>query len=616
MAGIVGIVFTGEIISSDIDSGIYTRIMNALKNDNQQVNASYYCDSVFVANALPISKKVNDRLIINHQLGVVCAIDGFINLASQLKADLCREYTQTDTLSDHLLLPYLYRKYGESMALHITGSFNLFIYDIKANKALILNDRFGFFPIFYFHTSSCFIFASKIECILASGLLNQIEFDQVTIAEHLFFNYPVSENTYVKQIKTIPNANVFTIDAKGIKTNKYWRISDDYSFPPLSKRESFDLIDTAFSHAIETIFCSTADSVNLSLTGGWDSRVALAYMLPRYRDRLNCYSFGSTVSPDISIPLAIADKEKLSYQAFILDEEYLDSSFANVSKQTIELSGGARNYKRAHYLYALQKMGLLSDTLITGIFGDEVLKVGRPQGGTVLSRHVLAMLDLGFNPEKVLKYYTLSSQMNFQGPSGKKLLDGLYERIAVLHDDFTSYSTQADKYIAFRFEINLRKYFGNEASSYNDYVYCHSPFTDYNFVKAWLKTIYAGNHYDFASNRVKDKKMSIDLYSKLVMKRHPALAKYPSSRGFSMADTRTLIGNIKILKNKYISKRNVFQDGYNTAHTDSLFENMLKTETTDLQNYGDIDNLSKSGYSKTDALSLTYWMKTIQQRYT
>ncbi len=68
------------------------------------------------------------------------------------------------------------------------------------------------------------------------------------------------------------------------------------------------------------------------------------------------------------------------------------------------------------------------------------------------------------------------------------------------------YATPNQKYYAFRFETNLRKYFGSELNSYNDFVDCYSPFTDYDFLKNLIKTTPVNKYKSFLSNNILLKK--------------------------------------------------------------------------------------------------------------
>lgn len=612
MAGIAGVICLGKNSTSQIDNSTLNAIKAALCINDQQNGAEYLDDRVFCVNKLPLNARDNDSFFVNESLGVVCAIDGCIWASDSIRSGLIVEYKLPKTTTDHQLIPYLFKKHGKQLVDHVNGNYNLLCYDIRSGEAFLINDRLGFLPFYWFSNGACLVIGSKIECILASGLMSRIEFDQVTLAEHLHFNYPLSDHSYVKGISTLANATVLSIGPERVIQERYWRIGEDFTAQAVSRDDSFELINSALTEAVEKITGLTAGNLNFSLTGGWDSRVVLACLLPKQRSRLRCYSFGAAESDDIIIPVQISNLEKLDYRPFILDGSYLQNGFLNFARQTIELSGGTRNFKRAHYLYALKEMNKYSETLMTGIFGDEVLKMGRPQGGAVISPHALTLLDNGFDPESAMMDFQKSSTAQIPSLSSERVLEELSVRIARLRDEYRDYKTPSEKYVAFRFEINLRKYFGNEASSYNDFAWCHSPFIDHSFLKAWLKTIYAGYRFDFTQPSLRNKKLSSDLYTQLVLQRYPALADYPSSRGFSMADTKSFRGRAKILQKKYLNRKKT-RDAFLTAGTDDIFEAMLsgtsKTNIFSMNSLGSLKDI------RTDAISMIYWTDHIAKKF-
>ncbi len=466
------------------------------------------------------------------------------------------------------------------------------------------------------HISGDFlVFGSRIECVLASGLVGAVDFDMASLAEHLYFNYIVSDSTYIRGLQTLPNATVVTISSEGVKQRIYWNLNDDCLGKPLSAKDSFELIDTQLEENLKRLLERTAGTINCSLTGGWDSRLVLSYLLPNYRERLNCYSFGADRSDDVAIPSIISKAENLHYKPFILDDEYLESVFLDAALKTIINSGGTRNYKRTHYLYAMREMGLLSGTLLTGIYGDELLKVGKPQGGAVISANSISLLESGFDPDLFIARFKQSPVASLEGMMSNSLLVAIQQRVHALQTRMDSYPTIAMKYLAFRFEINLRKYFGNEALSYNDHCLCHSPFVDHTFIKAWLSTRYAGHLYDFVSPGLREKKQSTDLYVRLVMRRHPQLAGYPSSRGFSMLDAVTVRGKARILARKYLKQAKSKSDAFNTSKTDEIFECFLQKNMSHRLCFFDFTPLPKLSPIRADLMSLAYWADHIATKY-
>lgn len=588
-------------------------MMQKLFISDSQMNHAFTAEDLCFGNVVPVSCRKNDHFQCNGELGVHAVIDGLVFVDSHERSILSQRYTINDNLSDYSYLPFLYAYYKKDFAAHISGWFNIFIHDEKQKASMLINDRLGFLPLYFYESDCYFIFASKIEAILNSGLVPTIKPDSVTIAEHLFFNYPVSDNTYIENIKTLSNAECLVFRQNKITRTKYWSIGELYGYPPADKDQSFRLMDQGLKQALYKILVRNEHKLNVSLTGGWDSRVVLSYLLPEHKDKLKLYSFSATGADDIAIPQTIARKESLDYTPYVLDQHYLDQCFMPQALQTIILSNGTRNYKRTHYLYAVRKISKLSPFLVTGIFGDEVFKVGRPAGGDVLSKNIVAMLASNFNIDSAMAMFSNSLISNCLQHDPKNLADAFRTRLETLKSQMNKFETITQKYYSIRFEYNLRKYFGNEANSYNDFVFCFSPFMDCDFLNNFARTKYFGVHYPFEANSIRLKKQSTRLYHDIVRTNYKSLTEYDSARGYSMKDATTLPGNLKILYRKYLKNRKG-EDAFNTKPADTLFSTFLKTKRikSETLKMPDDDSI-RVNYP--DLLSLIYWFGTIEKKY-
>lgn len=531
-------------------------------------------------------------------------MDGFCFIDEQAAAGFARDESVPKDASTLAKIVHLYRKLGEEVFRHLRGSFNLLIYDAEKRRTILANDRFGFYPMYYAQSAEYLIFSSKLSSIIDSGLIQSPQADLASIVEHLYFGYVISEHSYIRGVCTLPNASVIKVEDCQVAIDKYWKMASEYGRNPLNKKQSIEAVDQGLRAAISRI-AQVDEALLCSITGGWDSRVVLSYLLPQARKRLNCYSFGAGDAPDVTIPQLISSKESFRYRPFSLDQTYLDNDFIAAAQDTIRLSSGTRNYKRTHYLYALREMGEYSQHLISGIFGDQVFKAGRPKGNVVLSSAILNPLESNFD----LDYLNTDLQSFLKAflpeHDSKELLSELLNRMASLKDQFSIYASAPERYIAFRFEINLRRYFGNEASSYNDYALCYSPFTDYDFVKTWLITFYAGQLYPFQPATKAMQRNSGTLYATLVKRNYKPLIYYPTARGYTMADTLSFFGSFRILLARLQREKNAHKDAFSTKDTVALFQNMLAQEN--IKCSFDIGRF-KGTNAYDDALSLCYWL--------
>ena len=610
MAGIAGII-SKKRTNSQFDA-VLSRMLDKLRFDGNQVSNKFESPTVCFCNVVPIAQTDNINFIHDQKHDIFCVVDGFIFVSEEERELLNKDNGVSADLSNHNLIPNLYKRYGQDIVNHLTGSYNIFIYDRQQNTSLLFNDRLGYLPLYIFEDDNVLVFASKIESILASGLMGSIDFDHTTIAEHLFFNYPISDHTYIKNINTLPDASIVQINDQVITNRHYWDVSELFGLDSLNKKQSIEAIDTGLKVAIDKFFDVSSNPINFSITGGWDSRVVLSYLLPMYTSRFKSYSFGAPAAPDITVPQHIANSEGFNYTPFLLDQQYLDNHFLEDAKNTIMLSSGTRNYKRTHYVHTVKQIGKNSPWLLTGIFGDEVFKVGKPQGGAVISKNAVDLIATNFNISNTLQRFLQSNILNLFADDSNHILNELEGRLSTFSKRFSQYTTLGEKYFAFRFSVNLRKYFGNEVNSYNDFVWCYSPFIDFDFLKTFAKTKYMVSRFDFVKPKLGWQAQSSWLYYELTRRNKDSLTKYQSSRGFSMRDTSSLFGMLKIIYKKRIQKKfSQNPDAFNTKTFNDTFNNLIIGKH---KNNPFFINENAS-VSKEDYLTLFYWCNNIKELY-
>jgi asparagine synthetase B (glutamine-hydrolysing) len=614
MAGITGIIIKNEDFNLADYETAFKSMFEKLSFIPSQLGSSQVFRNAVLGNVMPISEKENTCFIENKTLGICIFIEGLVFFDEKEKNLLSQKYNVQNFSHANQWLPLFFHCYGEDFISHLTGTYNVVVYEEKTDTVLLFNDRLGYLPLFFLETGSCFLFSSKIESILASGLMPYIRFDHATFAEHLLFNYPISENTYIQNISTLTNATKFKFSKGKIHRKKYWGMESFFDRKSINYRDSIESLNSGLKYALNKATARYDGSINFSLTGGWDSRVVLSYLLPEFLQRLNTYSFGAANSSDILIPQEIAIKEKIKYTPYILDEEYLKESFLQQALDTIKLSNGTRGYKRAHYLYAISKISKISGLVVTGIFGDEVFKVAQAAGGEVLSRNTINFLESDFNVLQLLESLSQHNLFNYQRLEKKDMLPILNERLQHVCDYMSHFDSISQKYYVLRFEYNLRKYFGHEANSYNDFVLGFSPFIDHDFLEVFSKTEFFGTRFQFNTNSLRLKKQTTRLYYEITNANYPALTRYNSGRGYSMADVSTLYGQFKILYSKYFNKKRRNMDAFNTHPTDQIFIDRTLHELKDSNAVFSTPATVELPYA--DKLnSLYYWADYIGNKY-
>jgi hypothetical protein len=386
----------------------------------------------------------------------------------------------------------------------------------------------------------------------------------------------------------------------------------------LSKIKSLDFIDDALKHALDKPFSRNDAAIGATLTGGWDGRLVLSYMLPKYRERLRVFSFGAVSSPDIVIPSEIARMEEFSYTPFILDQDYINDSFLDSAFKTIQYSNGMRNYRRSHYIYAAQQLVSISEIFVSGNFGDEMLKFAKVFPSEVITKELISLVESGFTMRPQLTHGGNSPFSNIQYNSGIK--EELNVRLDQLEKEVAGYATISEKFHYLKLTRIAGKYFGTEINSYNDFICNFSPFLDFDFISAFSQTSFSGIYYKFNGNNLKHKEMSSLLYAELIKRNNRNLLHYKTDRGFSIADMAHPIGKLAVLYKKKFSKKQPIKDPYFLEQTDKLFQSLSESFSRVLN-----PNLSGQPFSlnpefkdlnqQGKLMSLMSWMNYITKEY-
>ncbi|MEV4898648.1 asparagine synthetase B, partial [Nonomuraea sp. NPDC055795] len=106
--------------------------------------------------------------------GAVLAFDGEIYNHDALRAELKALGHTFATRSDTEVLLHAYLEWGERCPEHLDGMFAFAIWDDGRERLLLVRDRMGVKPMFYYPTASGVVFASEPKGVLAHPLVERV----------------------------------------------------------------------------------------------------------------------------------------------------------------------------------------------------------------------------------------------------------------------------------------------------------------------------------------------------------------------------------------------------------------------------------------------------------
>jgi asparagine synthase (glutamine-hydrolysing) len=195
------------------------------------------------------------------------------------------------TSSDTETLLEYFEAFGLNKLLNdINGMFVIAFRMIHTGEIILIRDRLGIKPCYFINNSKNeILFSSTINALIQSGIVSaSIDYDR--IQEYLAFRYVLEENTFFKNIYTLPAGHYLTFSAgKGSRIEKYWELPS-YVNSNVNEDDLVEELEYYIDEAVKLRMLSDVD-VGSFLSGGVDSSLITA-LSKKYKNDINTYSVG------------------------------------------------------------------------------------------------------------------------------------------------------------------------------------------------------------------------------------------------------------------------------------------------------------------------------------
>jgi asparagine synthase (glutamine-hydrolysing) len=289
MCGIAGIVS----FSNNIDrAGLIRNMTDAISHRGPDADGFYVADNVALGHRrlsiIDLSVAANQP-IADYTGRYQIIFNGEIYNFREIK-QLLPDYPFT-THGDTEVLLAAYAKWGAGCLQYIKGMFLFVIWDTQNNLLFIARDRMGVKPLYYFVNDRCFLFASEIRGILASGLVPK-KVNTDAIKEFLSYQSAGSPVSAIDKIVELEAGCYLTIQANKLQIKKYWDITSnpvEFDFNDVAgvKRRVRDLLRLS----VERRLISDVP-LGAFLSGGIDSSAVVGLMAEVSSVRPNTFTVG------------------------------------------------------------------------------------------------------------------------------------------------------------------------------------------------------------------------------------------------------------------------------------------------------------------------------------
>ena len=196
--------------------------------------------------------------------------------------------------SDTEVLLKAYYNWGIDFVDNLNGMFAIAIYDKKINKLILIRDRTGIKPLYYYEKDNLFLFSSELKSFHKHPYFyKEVDFD--TLAQYFHYGYIPQPYSIFKYTKKLLSGHYLEIDLKEGSSvlHKYWDVKDFYNLPkkdidyPQAKKEVEELLVSSFKYRMVSDV-----PVGVFLSGGYDSSAVAAILQKNSKHKIKTFSIG------------------------------------------------------------------------------------------------------------------------------------------------------------------------------------------------------------------------------------------------------------------------------------------------------------------------------------
>ncbi|MFQ5822469.1 MAG: asparagine synthase (glutamine-hydrolyzing) [bacterium] len=198
----------------------------------------------------------------------------------ELRQELKKKGHKFQTRADTEAIVHAYEEYGEDCPKKLNGMFGFAIWDQRNQTLFLARDRLGIKPLYYYHDSKMFVFASELKSILQiQDIPRKVDLRALDI--YLTFEYIPSPFSIFKDIAKLPPGHTLTLRNGKFSVKEYWDVHFDEN--KVSEQELCEQLIELLQDAVKIRLMSDVP-LGAFLSGGIDSSSVVALM-SRVMDR-------------------------------------------------------------------------------------------------------------------------------------------------------------------------------------------------------------------------------------------------------------------------------------------------------------------------------------------
>ncbi|KAF9909050.1 hypothetical protein EC991_009111 [Linnemannia zychae] len=273
----------------------------------------------------PMVAKTDDE-----QEAAVITYSGEVYNFQELRAELQSLGHHFDTRCDTEVVLRAYVEWGEDFAQRLNGMFAFAIWDIRTQEILLIRDRLGVKPLYYFRTLNGVVFGSEPKALLANPLVPR----RVTVdgLREILEMVRTPGHAVFEGMREVVPGEILRINRRGIVAKRYWRLKarkHEHNLEQTIQHTRALLEDILDKQIVSDVPLCTL------LSGGLDSSIITALaskkLLAHGKDNINSFSVdfvshgagfvsdGFRLTPDAPFVKELVERLDSTHRDIVLD---------------------------------------------------------------------------------------------------------------------------------------------------------------------------------------------------------------------------------------------------------------------------------------------------------
>ncbi len=370
MPGIVGIIRTGPCRNIQAALG---EMIKCLMHHPSYKSGCYVDEKLGVAAGwVSQARTFADCMPVWNERRDVCLIFSGEDFTDRAEIEQLRRHGHSFNTEDASYLVHLYEELGPRFFEKLNGWFAGLLIDLREQKIILFNDRYGISRVHFHESENGFYFSSEAKSLL-KVLPDLRRFDFKSLGEFYSCGCVLQNRTLFAGVSLLPPASAWTFSTNGgAAKESYFKVESWEKQPQLDGAAYYERLKETWRHILPRYF--RGDNVAISLTGGVDSRMILAWA-PYPAGKLPCYTFGGRYRDcaDVKISREVARICHQQHEVIRVDGEFL-SDFPKLAEKTVYLSDGTMDVTGSIDLYIQQAARNIAPIRVTGTNGGEILR--------------------------------------------------------------------------------------------------------------------------------------------------------------------------------------------------------------------------------------------------